>query len=355
MAYTAYVDGLFSAGAAAVVEDETKPFGTINAALTAITATRGANVTQRWRVVVRPGIYNEGGATITSLPNVDIYGAGPSTQITTTFAFTAGPCTIANMTVSVPSGSNVTVSSAVRLLNSTWAFTPSTSAVGNAFQLTSPTPSLNMDGVTFSIIPTVVPPTFATALAGVASTATTISSTFLANNVTGTIIGLGASIVSITALGGTSTVDMRDCIFGLTIYDTATAPIAIYGGNNIVQAATYDFNWNITGCQHTVTNSTLGGATAGSYYALNMTPATANPFTPTTSTRCIVSQCVFDYIGYTNTATIYSASQTLSTTTNFVQMLDDTWSGTTVHTLYFPSSHPTTPQLILQFILVPVV
>lgn len=324
MANTAFVDNVFPSATPAV-EDAANPFDTIAAALTAITAARGVATTY-WRVVVRPGTYPEtaAGNIITTLPNVDIIGSGASTIIDATVVNNvgAGPATIADVQVNVPSTASVTVDDALTVRDSAWFFTPSSSTVGHAFVLGGTgTPSLTMTGCTLSVLATT--PTTTTTGFFIINGATGTSATLNVGGVRATQAGRAASVATFTGTTAALSVDIRDSVFGLTVYDPGTGTATITYGSTGTSVPS-NIVWSVDDCEHTFTNGEPGVAPGS---ANSVAALTGFAFTPAATSQFVVHDSLFHYVNYPSTSPLYSGNDLATTAGNFIQMLDDKWTG----------------------------
>ena len=327
VANTAFVDNVFPS-ATPVVEDAANPFGTIAAALAAIVVARGTLINIPWRVVVRPGTYPEtaAGNVVSTLPNVDIIGSGASTIINATVFsdLESGPSTIASVQVNVPSTANVIVQDSLTVRDSRWSFTPASSAVGSAFALGGTgSPSLIMTDSFVSVAPA-APATTATAFFAIAGT-TGPAATVRVANVRGVGNGVGARVVSLDSISGLVTVAVSNSAFDLTVQDAgAGATMSLYGNAATAATGTPEIVWSVDDVSHTLTNGAPGVAPAATSAVVALG---GFAFAPTAVSQFVVRDSLFHYVGYPAASVIASASVTIATAADFVQLLDDKWTG----------------------------
>jgi hypothetical protein len=118
VARTVFVDGTFPSATPAP-EDAANPYATVTAGIAAAVAARGADTTERWRVVVRPGVYTEPTAVIEMVANIDVHGSGDSTTINAIFASTTatqGPARLENLIMRYTGTASARVSSPLEMV-----------------------------------------------------------------------------------------------------------------------------------------------------------------------------------------------------------------------------------------------
>lgn len=352
--HTAYVDNIF-ASATPAVQDMANPFATINAALAAIAAFRGADTTTRWNVEVRPGTFNEG--SITTLPNVHINGSGRGTIVNSNFLnpLGAGPATLSNMVVNVPSNSIVLVEDTLILENSEWYFTPTLAGRGACFSVQgSGTPVLRMWRTFLSEVPS-SPSTIGTGFVQVENTTSALVTIDMVE-VTGVQLGIAAGVVGFSEIAGTIRMSCRNSTFDLTIYDSGRANILnfVWGGNGVlgrtdVPNATFDLVWEIDDVSHTLRNAYGPGGPSpiSPFYIAVLSGFTLNR---SPDSLFVFRDCRFQYVNYPTAAAsgappanVYSSTVSIGAP-NLLQFLDDKWiglslataSGTPASTSYVP-------------------
>jgi len=314
------------------VQDEKHPFATINGALAAIVAFRGVNVGQRWRIIVRPGVYNE--VSITTEPNVDIIGSGSTTQINTILVAQNGPSTIANAVIVSPSGGGVAVDATLIVHDVLWTFASSTAfLLGTGASVLTPIVQIRDSQIQVQGDPG--------NLASIVGDNGTGLSVFRADNIR--FISTGASepsIVTLVNAVGTSTVDIRNSLLEITP-TLAVLPLDtfLYGGRSIVLEPPFDLVWSIENSVHNITNGNPGGALAVSITVVDFESTVVAAATPT---QCLVHGCTFNFLAFSDTAVIRSAANLNFAPANFIQLLDNSWLGTTTLTGNPTSSVPST-------------
>jgi len=336
---TAYVDNLCAPATGGVLQDETRPFPTINDALLAIDAERAASgSTAPWRVVVRPGVYNEG--LITTRANVTIVGSGRSTQVTATVTASVGPCTLAHMVITQPVGGTnaVNVDATLVVHHVAWYFAPTTLAPTTGFVLgtgaTTTEPVLHI----FDSYVQIVVPAGATANAGFVTMANangTSGIEFVARHTRCVLSGTQPYIVSRTANVATTIVRLQDCLFDITATAQPPTETFLYGAFTLGVPVVID--WIITDCVHNVNNVVPGAAYATPIYGFEF--ILANPVSGLTG--CIAQGCTFHFIGFTNTTAIYAGQRSIFAT-SVLQLLNNSWVGTTTLTGNTTDNVPTT-------------
>ena len=345
--HTAFVDNVFFS-ATPSVQDEANPFQTISAALTAINTARGAGTTP-WKVIVRPGTFTE---NITTLTNVDIYGAGVTTIINGGFTnpLGGGPAMLSDMLVNVPSTLNVIVEDTLSIQNSQWFFTPSSNTNSDCFRLTGTgSPSLTMFRCYISELPanptSIYTGFFQMNMEGPSMTLDVSECTGIQNGTAGGNVAFG----SIT---GILSANVRNSSFEFIMQDDgmSTEYMVCYGlgGGTGDSQKPYDLRWNIDNVNHTFINGTgsnqVSPTVIGSLDILTFIPGPESCF-------CF-RDCLFQFVDYASTVTnIFSAYDGV-TTGNFIQFFDNKWIGLTLPngTSYVPQrgvTHGLVPRLLL--------
>ena len=295
--------------------------------MTAINASRGAGTTP-WQVVVRPGTFTE---NITTLKNVDIYGAGISTIIngSITNPIGGGPATLSDMLVIVPSTANILVEDALTIQNSQWFFTPSSTSIADCFRLTGAgVPSLTMFHCDISELPA-SPTTVNTGFYTISNVSGTTGATLDISECTGTQNGTAARIMAFNSITGIVNVSIRNSTFNLTIQDAgnASVPMFLYGGfTGPTGAAPNDLRWNIDNVNHLLINGSASNPVSPLVIALLQSFS----FTPGIESCFCLRDSFFQYVDYASTVTnVYSAND-IATAGNFIQLFDDKWIGLTL-------------------------
>jgi len=308
------------------LEDKAHPFATINDALTAIDARRGAITSTPWRVVVQPGAYSEG--SIVSRANVDIIGSGRLvTQLAVSFIMVGtGPFALADMSITI-AGSNpspITVDSTLITRNVAFSFVvPSSLTSLRAFLMGaggSEPPVLRMYDTSVQMQGT--PLLTLVVLQGTNGTGTV---EFRADNLRCSMVGALPTIVNIATATGTSIVHIQNSSFDIAASPSDGNVGLLYGSSNIGRTATFDFLWSIVNCTHTITNASSSPPYCAVYFASALA-------LPHAITQVLVQGCLFDFVGFAEGTAICAGANINFTTDNFIQMVDDVWVGMTTST-----------------------
>jgi len=336
---TAFVDSLCAT--TGVVENEARPFPTISSALAAVTTAR-ADPSVPWRVYVQPGTYTEADPGLVMIPNISIIGSGPATIYQGNFVTSTGPATVSNMQIQVPAGDSITIQGTFTLRDCLVAVQPNaTNTTAFAFTYNgTDTPTLAMQRVFLTMTPSAN--TFATSIFQFATgnVGVTVPLSLYAQDVTAIVAGTPVEVVSITDLEQPVVVEIRDSYFDLTSGTQGGVPMILYGGTGIGFANPVSLALRVDNCRHVIHSGTpaLSGIVYGQYL---MASSTA---TLTSTSRYVVSNSVFDFVGFAvNQITASAASDNFSGG-QFVQSLNNTWLGieltsgapSGVTTTYFP-------------------
>lgn len=328
---TAFVDGAFS-GSPPALENAASPYATINGALKAVAAARSDGA-ERWRIVVRPGTFDEG--TIATLAHVDIVGSGPSTVVKAAIVngVGAGPATLAQMRVIVPGTGNVTVNDTLSIHDTEWEFVPAVAAVGRTFDVGGPgSPALQVRDSRISVVAANASVIGVDLFAITQNRAGTTAAVDIAG-VDATIRGVAAGVGHLGLFSGAIRVDVRDSTFDLTVGDAGRGhSMFVYGGEGIMAAGESGappphVQWSVHRCEHTLRNAMPGTAPAASQAIVVLDAPMGSPsFAPQPDSRFTVCDCLFHFGGWPNAAAVHSAFDRL-TAGNFVCMMDNKWTG----------------------------
>ena len=338
VANTAFVDNIFPS-ATPVVEDAANPFATIAAAIAAVTAARGAITTTPWRVVVRPGTYPEtaAGNVITPIPNLTISGSGPATIINARLSMTvtSSPVTVEGFVQNIPTGTLNLLNNSVLTARS--LSITSTQSTG-VFQLAGAAPSLTISGCSISLTSTTSSFTSIFLCTG-----GNPSATLDANDIEITTTGYLPQIMLATVITSV-TATVRNLVVNATLTTSSTRDglyVVDFGG-----LAPPAVNLLIDDCDHRLTYAIPASTPATTiFYLVNSSG------TPPAGSRYVVRDSLFQFVDYPATSSVNSAIDN-ATTGDFVQLLDNKWSGLTIvgpaTTTYVPQASGTSVPVVYE-------
>lgn len=350
VAFTAFVDPVFPS-ADPVVEDETRPYPTITAALAGVEAAAGPD--QIWRIVVRPGDYAEPAALVFPL-YVEVVGSGKTTTVvdvpgimvnqpTLVYLADMVGVTLSGMTINLTAGANVQINSTLIVQSTTMTFTPTTAA-GNTtvFAIAGPdSPALTIrDSTLNQATSTAGTPAGQLPLVGVVGTA--LDGGTVTITMTGVTTSQRGSAPCIAQLSGSFlggpliNLTVADSVFNLALFPDSTAytgPLFLYGGSALTIDASFLMTWSVTTSTH---NATLGtGSTNDTLYAFYLTSPTGTPVdVGADDAICYATSNGFNLTGFaspSNAPTVFAAENTLLTP-NPYWIVDNTWIGQTLVT-----------------------
>jgi len=340
-ALTAFVDGTYGSVHPAALEDETRPFAAISDALQTIASKRrnAGNEQQRWRVIVRPGVYARD-PVIKLVPGIDIVGSGMATIVHASIA-----CDIKDQSVSlsdmhwiVPAAlHNVLLGGTLTMRRMRWEHKPSDlttscafalgrtnnndSTIGNALQgganavLQMHDTEVEMDCRRTAPEP-IVPALFDIVACGEGNTASVEL-----DRVRARIQGTGAMVGRISGFAGSVRVNAAHCAFDIVQHDAGVGRcMSLYMGPTSRGHGHLD--WVVSGCQHTIRNGNHS-AQESSVACI----ALGDGLVPAENSQFIMHQSLIRFVGYAPTAHVCSLRCDNPTASGLVHLEHNTWVG----------------------------